>query len=83
MGRGVVTQQFDNEATHAIAGHVDGEQAPVPQREPAVQIDQCDEYQYVPNQFVEERRLHNQGRLTRRRDTVSECGSMYPDGSRR
>ncbi|EUA90857.1 hypothetical protein I551_2555 [Mycobacterium ulcerans str. Harvey] len=77
---GVVAQQLDAEPPDAIQGHIGREQSTVTDCEAAVQIDQRGEYQQVPNQLVEERRLHHDrdlpGRDAVERMNVDESGGI-------
>ncbi len=80
MCGGVVAQQLDAEPPDAIQGHIGREQSTVTDCEAAVQIDQRGEYQQVPNQLVEERRLHHDrdlpGRDAVERMNVDESGGI-------
>src|SRR4029079_18723848 len=48
----------------AVAGHIHREQSAVADLEPAVDIDQCRENQYIPEQLVQERRVEDTHQLT-------------------
>ena len=78
MCGGVVAEQLDAEAPDAVAGDIDGKQSPVAEPEPSVNVEQCDENQNVPNQFVQKRRLHDERHLPSR-DAVER---MWVDESR-
>src|SRR5581483_6378133 len=69
VGRRVVAEQLDAEAAHAIAGDIEREQATVADVEPPVDVDQRDEYQDIPKEFVQERRMYN-GHLVSGRDAI-------------
>ena len=66
VGGGVVAHQLDPEAAHAIGRHIQREQPAVAQPELAVGPQQEKEHQQVPQQFVEEGRVHHRGDLTGR-----------------
>ena len=57
--RGVAAHQLDAEAADAVGGDVQREQPAVAQPEPAVRPQQEEENHEVPQQFVEERRMHD------------------------
>ena len=56
---GVAAHQLDAEAADAVGGDVQREQSAVTQLEAAVGPEQQEENQEVPQQFVEERRVHD------------------------
>ena len=70
----VVAQQLDPEPPDAVAGDIEREQPPVADLEPPVDVDQHDENQDIPEQFVQERRLHDAATCPVETPS-SECGS--------
>ena len=82
MGRGVRAHQFDAESANAVARYVQREQAPVADPEPPVHGDEHDHHRDVPQQFVEERRVHHcdDGPVRRARDQagVGEAVGVDP-----
>ncbi|CKT27002.1 Uncharacterised protein [Mycobacterium tuberculosis] len=76
---GIVTQQLNTESPGAVESDIEPKQSPVADDEPAVNVDQCDEYQNIPDQFVEERWLHDERHLTRR-DAVQRIRDVESGG---
>ncbi len=70
------------EPPDAVARDIERKQSPVAELEPPVHVDQHDENQDVPDQFVEERRLHDERHLPRRdaveRMRVDVSGRVSP-----
>ena len=64
--RGVVAQQLHPESADAVQRDVGREQSPVAEDETSVQQQQEAENQQIPEQFVEERGLHDERHLPRR-----------------
>ena len=60
---GVSAHQLDPEPADAVGRHIEREQSAVAETVLAVDIEQEHEYQQVPQQFVEERRMHDGGHL--------------------
>ena len=59
VGGGVVAHQLDPEPADTVGGDVEREQPTVTEAVLAVDVEQEHEYQQVPQQFVEERRMHD------------------------
>ena len=66
MGGGVVAHQLDPEAANTVGGDVERKQPAVTEAVLAVDVEQEHEDQQVPQQFVEERRMHDGGHLAGR-----------------
>ena len=72
-GGRIRAQQFHSEAAHAVTGHIEGEQTTMPDAEPAVDVHQRHHDGDIPQQFVEERRVHHGHHVTVG-DTADQTG---------